>query len=298
MLRASIIIAAHNRVQSTIKCLRAISQQKLPSEVSIKIYLVDDGSTDGTSEVVTAEFPEVMILNGDGSLYWNGGMRLAFAKAMDEEFDYLFWINDDTVIFPETLTKMIVMGDFNASKHDGKIIVVGTTQDIALGKPSYGGLKSRSRYRPLSFQLIFSESEVLECETMNGNCVMLSKGAVADLGNLDPDFVHTMGDIDYGLRASRRRIPVLLMPDYAGTCSVNPTGISGFVFDGSFRNYWKGVIGVKGLPPKQWYSLVSRHAGWLWPLLFVWPYIKAFRKGVAVIVKLRIIRIMNSLRSD
>jgi hypothetical protein len=36
------------------------------------------------------------VLGGDGSLFWNGGMRLAYADAMRSDFDYYLWLNGDT----------------------------------------------------------------------------------------------------------------------------------------------------------------------------------------------------------
>jgi hypothetical protein len=40
------------------------------------------------------------------------------------------------------------------------------------------------------------------------------------------------------------------------------------------RQRWSKIMSQKGLPPKQWYVLVKRHAGILWPLFFGWPYLK------------------------
>ena len=51
------------------------------------VYLVDDGSRDGTSRSVAVRFPQISILEGDGSLFWNGGMRKAFAQRLPKVFD-------------------------------------------------------------------------------------------------------------------------------------------------------------------------------------------------------------------
>lgn len=65
-----IIIPVHNRLNFTIDCLNSLKKQDIYNQFNL--IVVDDGSTDGTSEYLKKNFPEVKILNGDGSLYWGG----------------------------------------------------------------------------------------------------------------------------------------------------------------------------------------------------------------------------------
>ena len=96
--RIAVLMTCHNRRVTTLKCLDAIEAQKDLGNISLQVYLVDDGCTDGTSEAIGAAHPDVTILAGDGSLYWAGGMRMAWKFAMQEDYDYYLWLNDDTHI--------------------------------------------------------------------------------------------------------------------------------------------------------------------------------------------------------
>ena len=74
--------------QETLACLRSLGAQQVPG-VALDVFVLDDASSDGTSEAVAEQFPEVTVLHGDGELYWNGGMRRAFAAAIAVgDFDY------------------------------------------------------------------------------------------------------------------------------------------------------------------------------------------------------------------
>ena len=64
----------------TLACLRSLGAQQVPG-VALDVFVLDDASSDGTSEAVAEQFPEVTVLHGDGELYWNGGMRRAIAAA-------------------------------------------------------------------------------------------------------------------------------------------------------------------------------------------------------------------------
>ena len=60
----AVIMTCYNRRNTTLACLNALYQQKNHCD----IYLTDDGSSDGTTEAVKAEYPEVQILQGNGNL--------------------------------------------------------------------------------------------------------------------------------------------------------------------------------------------------------------------------------------
>src|SRR5438270_419711 len=102
-IRIAVLMTVHNRRDQTLQSLAALHGQKLRPKVCVDTYLVDDGSTDGTAEAIRRQFPNVKVLQGTGNLYWVGGMRLAFAEAAHVDYHYHLWLNDDTVLFPDTI---------------------------------------------------------------------------------------------------------------------------------------------------------------------------------------------------
>lgn len=270
----AVILTCFNRRQKTVACIDAVLAQTAFGDVALDFYITDDGSNDGTADALAAKYGEIRLLEGDGSLFWNGGMRLAWANALQGEYDFFLWLNDDTFLYPQTLRQML---DTHAlAMHDsGKAgIVVGSTHD-EIGQTSYGGERQRSRLRPLTLAMIEPQEAVQQCDTFNGNCVLISRQAADVLGNLDPGFVHAMGDTDYGLRARKAGIPMWVMPGYAGRC-VNDGSVAGGFGDNSlpFTVRFKKILSPKGLPWRPWKLLCKRHAGVLWPLYWSWPYLK------------------------
>ena len=82
MINIAILITCHNRKKKTIKCLNNLYNQKYIGNIKFKVFLVDDKSSDGTSKTVKNLFPLVKTIKGNGNLFWTGGMRLAWKKAL------------------------------------------------------------------------------------------------------------------------------------------------------------------------------------------------------------------------
>ena len=56
----------------TVACLESLGAQRVDGVV-LEAFVLDDASSDGTGAAVAERFPEVTLLRGTGSLYWNGG---------------------------------------------------------------------------------------------------------------------------------------------------------------------------------------------------------------------------------
>lgn len=273
-VRIAVLLSCFNRRDKTLDALEGVMAQAGLEAVELALFVLDDGSSDGTGAALRARYPQATVLEGDGSLYWNGGMRRAWEAALAGDHDFYLWLNDDTRLFPQALAGML---DTHArcARAQGRCgIVVGSTVDER-GRTSYGGERQAGALRPLTLKLLDPGEAVQACDTFNGNCVLVPRDAAATLGNLDARFVHAMGDTDYGLRAKRAGIPIWLMPGFAGRC-VNDNAHSGSYHDRSLplATRLRKMMAPKGLPWRPWMLICRRHAGPLWVLYWAWPYLK------------------------
>lgn len=275
-MRIAAVLTCHNRLSKTLTCLKALLCTQVDSEfTAIDVYLVDDGSPDETGRRVKAEFPQVNVIIGNGTYYWNKGMYVAFENARRLEYDGYLWLNDDTNLLPTALRT--ISDTFAAAKraYSNPVIIVGSVADPESGAPTYGGLICRNPSRRMKFSLVPPTGRITECQTMNGNCVFVPRDAERLLGNLDPNFLHSMGDIDYGLRAQQKGVKVLITPSTVAVCSKNSIINTYLDPNLSLFQRLKKIAQPKGLPPKSWLRLTRKHAGLAWPFYFIQPYIKA-----------------------
>jgi GT2 family glycosyltransferase len=270
MKTLAIIITCFNRADTTEKSIHAIYKSDIPKDLSFEIYLTDDGSTDDTSNRISQKFPTVNIIKGNGHLYWNGGMRLAFGKAIEKNFDMYLWLNDDTILFQDTIK--LLMSTANRNKESA--IIVGSTKSSIDGNVTYGGKIRTSFWHPFKYELVTPTNTSTSCDTMNGNCVLIPNKIINSIGNLDSNFIHTIGDIDYGLRAKKAGFDIIVMPGYAGICDKNIINNTFFDKNLNLRQRFLHLSGKKGLPFKSWYIFARRHGGLLWIYFWLSVYFK------------------------
>jgi GT2 family glycosyltransferase len=276
MSKIAIIITCHNRQSKTLECLKSLLSQKLSKLVVMFPYVLDDGSTDQTSTLIQQYFPSVQLLKGDGTLFWNRGMYRAWQKALESNYDYYLWLNDDTVLVPQALSCLLATQQQLAQSGQADAIIVGSTQDPQTKALTYGGIIRSKFWHPLKFSTITPQDQPIECETMNGNCVLIPRAVAQKVGNLDPIFHHSLGDFDYGLRAREQGYSVWIAPGYLGTCSVNGNQGTWQDQDMPFKERLHKVVQPKGLPSQEWKLFASRHGGPFWYVYWISPYIRLF----------------------
>lgn len=271
----AVLMTCHNRREQTLNCLRAVFEQSCKAGVRMHAFVVDDGSTDGTSDAIESAYTEVTILKGSGSLYWTGGMRLAVEEARKIGFDFYLWLNDDTLLYTDAIGKLL---DAHASlkrDSDNAVIVVGSICDPETGELCYGGSVHVSAWHRLRFSHIEPDDRQPErCDVFNGNCVLVSNEALETTGNLHPRLVHAVGDYEYGLRARKNGVDLWVAPGYFGECSRNP--IEGTWLDSTLtlKERYKHLLGVKGQPLGPRFRYYAAHGGVFWPILFPLVYLR------------------------
>jgi GT2 family glycosyltransferase len=274
--KIAVLLTCHNRKLKTLACLSAFFAQTLPEKVEVCVYLVDDGSTDGTEEAVRQTYPQVKVLQGDGNLFWNGGMSLAWTEAMQDNYDYYLWLNDDTNLYPNALKTLLATSRHLVEQGCHQSIVVGSTQDPETKAHTYGGLVKSSWWHPLKFRLLEPDLEIQICDTMHGNCVLIPKKVVQTVGNLDSNFVHGGGDWDYGLRAKRKGCQIWIAPGYLATCSCNSLKGTWEDKELTLKERLKQISHPKGLPLNEWKIFAQRYAGSFWIFYWLLPYLRVF----------------------
>ncbi|WP_298789309.1 hypothetical protein [uncultured Allomuricauda sp.] len=219
MQKFAVLLTCFNRKEKTISALKALEKAFNTSggNWQMSIYLTDDGSTDGTSQAVVDNFPEINLLKGTGFLYWAGGMRNSWKEAIKGDYDAYLLMNDDTNIYAHLFDSIKRTHEYSTSNYRKGGIYIGTTVDTETKKITYGGSIFVNRFLAKMKRLKPQENPV-PCQLGNANIMWVSRNVVETIGILSEGYVHGMADYDYSLRAGKKKLPVLIMPGVVGEC--------------------------------------------------------------------------------
>ncbi|WP_181703809.1 glycosyltransferase family 2 protein [Chthonobacter albigriseus] len=278
MTSVAVCIACHNRKDRTLACLGRLLASTTAPEITLRVHVLDDASSDGSAEAIRQAFPDVLVHAGDGTLFWAGGMRVAYGAALREKHDFYLWLNDDVELFPDALQRALDTYTRLKGSHGGEHIVVGAMRAPDSLRTTYSGYRRASPIFTWKFQMVEPNlNEATECATVNGNFLLIPS-AVADVaGNIPEAFTHTLGDFDFGLRARKAGVRSWVMPGYAGVCEANTTGRSNFKAPGlRFRERLAKMEHPLGHPLRP--SLAYARNFGLWaPAVVLAPYVGLLR---------------------
>jgi GT2 family glycosyltransferase len=269
MTRVVALLACHNRRDRTVRCLESLFAQEVEG-VELGAVLVDDGSTDGTSDAIRSRFEGVEIIRGDGSLYWARSMALAEKHAAAQRPEFLLWLNDDVVLYPDAVRTLVAAED---AVRDPRI-VAGYTVDPMTGVPNYGGA-SRVDWHPLRFRLVIpTDARPMSSDTFNGNVVLVPRAISQAVGGIDGHFAHAFADLDYGLRARALGFEVVVAGPAVGECrrEFGPARWRDASLPLLAR--YRLMLSRKGVPISSSSRYMRRHGNKLWPVYVAATYAK------------------------
>lgn len=195
MNNVAVLLTCHNRREKTLACLQSL----FTIVQNVDVYLVDDGSTDGTSKSVSRLYPQVHMIEGDGDLFWSRGMYVAWREAIKGKYEFYIWLNDDVELYPFFMDEL--MACYKLS--DRLCVVSGIIEDVETHQTIYGGSDSNK-------MLLHANGKLQELVHMNGNVVLVPDEIVQRIGIIDPKLHHDLGDVDYGLRVQEAGLKVFV----------------------------------------------------------------------------------------
>ena len=220
MKKIALVIPVYNHLDYTSRCIRTldtliVSQSFRHSEY--QIIVVDDGSTDGTAAWLEEHHPDVKVLQGDGTLWWSGGINRGARFAMEQHgADYiLLWNNDITPAEDYFLQLDLMINDLGTDTLVGsKIYYHGNEQmlwscggrfDPVSGKRSMVGMDQPDSER---------YNEVLEVDWLPGMGTVVPTEVIKRIGFWDARrFPQYHGDSDFTYRARKAGFKVVVHPE-------------------------------------------------------------------------------------
>ncbi len=250
-----IIIPVHNRLFFTKSCLNALRNQTIKD---FHIVVIDDGSTDGTAEMIYSEYPDVILLHGSGNLWWTGATNLGVTYALEHGADCVMTLNDDTFPPPDFIENMMFCANRQPEALIGALAVDVETGQIVYGGEIINWLSGQS----ISLKDILKPEEMTglhEVTHFPGRGLLIPSKVFKRIGLYDQvHFPQYAADYDFTHRAIRAGFKVycnydarlFIYPDASVSVPIRKIR--------SFKNYYYHLFSIKGagnLKVFSWYAL-------------------------------------------
>ena len=196
----------------TFDCLRSLLAM---SGVTYSITVVDNGSTDNSTEAIRRDFPNVHVIANKQNLGFAAGCNVGMEQALKEQGrDYILLVNNDTVVDPCLLAELVEEADRNPRVavcspkiyyYDPRDLLwwAGGTYSLWTGMAVHTGRREQDEGR---------YDSVRDLDWATGCVMLLRIKALHEVGLFDAKIFANSEDVDLSLRFRRAGYTIRYVP--------------------------------------------------------------------------------------
>jgi GT2 family glycosyltransferase len=257
----SIVIVSWNTCRLLDECLASVHEElerlaATPSSLQAEIFVVDNGSTDGSVEMVRRRYPDVKLIANEHNPGFAGANNQALALAKGR---YSLLLNPDTLVLPDGLGALVrFMDEYPHAGAAGSRLLNAdhTLQPSCSPTPTLGG----ELWRMFHFDHFitygvydmthWSVTAPRQVDAVQGAAMLVRRTAHEQVGLLDPSYFMYSEEVDWCTRIKRGGweiywVPASRIVHYGGQSSQQ-------VADAMFLQLYRGKI-----------QYFHKHWGWL-----------------------------------
>ncbi|HEY4743505.1 MAG TPA: glycosyltransferase [Desulfuromonadaceae bacterium] len=198
-----ILLPVHNRRETTRRFITSLTPQTYRN---FHLVLIDDGSSDGTADMVRGEIGDLTVLKGRGDWWWGGSLQQGYDWLRNRNpvpTDLVLIINDDCTFEPDFLGTAItllsghehtLLQAYCYSRQDGRLVDAGVHVDF-----------TRFRFAQAA------APEQINCLSTRGLFLRISD--LFHTGGFYPRLLpHYLSDYEFTTRARRKGMRLLTDP--------------------------------------------------------------------------------------
>ncbi len=226
-MKIAAIILNWNGGRDTLECLASLAKIKLAKTHTIQVIVVDNASTDDSIATIKKKFPKTFIIENSHNIGFSGGNNAGIRYALQENFDYILLLNNDTIIDADCIEQLVVYSksydnkgifgpkiyfypgcEFHKKRYTtaqrGKVIwYAGGRLDWDNVLPTHRGVDE------IDTGQFASESET---DFISGCALFAHRSIFEDVGMLDERYFVYYEDIDWSVRAKKLGYQLIFAP--------------------------------------------------------------------------------------
>ena len=211
----SVAVVSYNTCGLLRSCLRSLADRQADGEASLEIIVADNGSSDGSVNMVRSEFPHVHLIETGENLGFGRANNLALQNARGRAFCLL---NSDAEVLPGALARSLAALDTDPTIGllggqllwpDGRLQTSYGSDPTLAGvfaeQTFLGALHAAPPAAPLTAPT--------DVDQICGAFMLIRPDAWRQVGGFDPHYFMYNEDVDLNFRLRRAGWRVVFLPD-------------------------------------------------------------------------------------
>ncbi len=205
------VILNTNRRMDTLDCLESLQLTAYPNHQAI---VLDNGSADGSVHSIRAAFPQTQIIELAENHGYAGNNNIGIAAALVRGADWVFVLNEDTIVAPDCIAKLVEVGE-----SDERIGIVGPMV-YHYNEPqmiqSAGGMLGRHWESVHLAQNQWDHGQFASphpVDWISGCAILVRRAVIEQVGVLDDRFFYYWEETEWCLRSAKARWRIVHVPD-------------------------------------------------------------------------------------
>lgn len=205
-----ILVLNWNGYKDTIECVESLQRLAYPN---YEIVLIDNGSTDGSQNILKDRFKELTLIENEENLGFADGNNVGIKHALRHNADYIFLLNNDATIAPDALSYLVDFAEENTEiglvgpkilfyNDPDKIWFAGGIVDLMTGVTHRGyGQRDDGKF-----------DELAEVDYITGCALLIKSEVIRKIGLMSSEYYLLFEESDWCLRAKEAGYQLYYVP--------------------------------------------------------------------------------------
>lgn len=208
MNKILVVVVTYNAMKWADHCFNSLRNSTIESDV----FVVDNGSKDGTQAYIQANYPEVIFYQSNGNLGFGKANNKGLQYAIDHDYDYVYLLNQDAWVMPDTFERLIFIN--KKYPEYGILSPFQMNSDLQTIDRNFASnvCNWKSNHELLSDLYNQTISDIYSVKSVMAAHWFLPIATVREVGGFSPSFPHYGEDDNFIIRALRRNYKIGIVP--------------------------------------------------------------------------------------
>jgi len=209
-----ISVLNYNNFESTKKCVLSILDCSLKN---VEIYIVDNNSPDNSYQKLKDLFNELKVVKSMVNNGYAAGHKIAVNYAIENEFDFIWVLNNDLTVRKESLQKLLLAYESNGTGVFGSITLKSENPDVVnFGGGNTDNTKEAFDYNAYEDYLLedyYKKTSFRKVQSIEGSSMLIPLEVIKEHGFMREDFFMYGEETDYCYRLKKHGIYSFIVPE-------------------------------------------------------------------------------------